>query len=339
METINNNKNRNTEKSIKTVLVAGGAGFIGSNLCRRLLSENNKVICLDNLFTGKMQNIQPLLTHKNFKFVNHDIIKPITTISEKIDEIYHLACPASPPKYQIDPIYTLKINFTGTINLLELAREKNSRILFSSTSEVYGEPEKTPQREDYRGNVNTIGIRSCYDEGKRVAETLMMDYHNKYGVDTRIVRIFNTYGPYMDKDDGRVITNLVRQMLNNEDITIYGDGTQTRSFCYIDDQIEGQIRLMNSDYHLPVNIGNPREITVNKLCEIIKTLIDTQSTIVFCPLPLDDPKNRNPDIGLAKKLLDWEPETDLIDGLKKTINYMKTDMSVKNLSEENLSVN
>lgn len=319
----------------KFVLVAGGAGFIGSNLCRRLLKEDNKVICLDNLFTGKMENIEELLPHKNFVFVHHDIIEPITSISENIDEIYHLACPASPPKYQIDPIYTLKINFTGTMNLLELAREKNSKILFSSTSEVYGEPERSPQSEDYRGNVNTIGIRSCYDEGKRIAETLMMDYHNKYGVNTRIVRIFNTYGPLMDKDDGRVVTNLVRQMVNNEDITIYGDGTQTRSFCYIDDQIEGQIRLMNSDYHFPVNIGNPREITVNKLCEILKTLIDTKSNIVFHPLPSDDPTNRRPDITLAKKLLDWEPETELVDGLRKTIDYIRNSVKECELEESN----
>jgi UDP-glucuronate decarboxylase len=332
MENSKNNINKT-----KTILIAGGAGFIGSNLCRRVLQENNKVICLDNLFTGKMSNIQELLSHDNFKFINHDIIEPITTISENIDEIYHLACPASPPKYQIDPIYTLKINFIGTTNLLELAREKNSRILFSSTSEVYGEPEKSPQREDYRGNVNTVGIRSCYDEGKRVAETLVMDYHNKYGVDTRIVRIFNTYGPYMDKDDGRVVTNLIRQMLNNEDITIYGDGTQTRSFCYIEDQIEGQIRLMNSDYYLPVNIGNPREITINKLCEILKTLINTQSNISYHPLPLDDPTNRRPDIELARKLLDWQPETDIINGLKKTINYMKTILSEETITKSNLS--
>lgn len=319
----------------KIVLIAGGAGFIGSNLCRRLLKEGNKVICLDNLFTGKMENIEELLPHKNFVFVHHDIIEPITSISENIDEIYHLACPASPPKYQIDPIYTLKINFTGTMNLLELAREKNSKILFSSTSEVYGEPERSPQSEDYRGNVNTIGIRSCYDEGKRIAETLMMDYHNKYGVNTRIVRIFNTYGPLMDKDDGRVVTNLIRQMVNNEDITIYGDGTQTRSFCYIDDQIEGQIQLMNSDYHFPVNIGNPREITVNKLCEILKTLIDTTSNIVFHPLPSDDPTNRRPDITLAKKLLDWEPETELVDGLRKTIDYIRNSVKECELEESN----
>ena len=328
----------NTEKNNnKIVLVAGGAGFIGSNLCRRLLKENNNVICLDNLFTGKIENIQEMLPDKNFAFVHHDIIEPITSISENIDEIYHLACPASPPKYQIDPIYTLKINFTGTMNLLELAREKKCKILFSSTSEVYGEPERSPQSEDYRGNVNTIGIRSCYDEGKRIAETLMMDYHNKYGIDTRIVRIFNTYGPLMDKDDGRVITNLVRQMVNNEDITIYGDGRQTRSFCYIDDQIEGQIRLMNSDYHFPVNIGNPKEITINKLCEILKTLIDTTSTIVFHPLPSDDPTNRKPDITLAKKLLDWEPETELVDGLRKTIDYIRN--SVDKTSFENCQSN
>ena len=255
------------------IFITGGCGFIGSNMCIRLLKEGNRVICLDNLFTGKMDNIESLLNDKNFTFINHDITKPII-IEENIDEIYHFACPASPPKYQIDPIYTSKVNFIGTMNLLELAKKNNCKILLSSTSEVYGEPELSPQKENYRGNVNTIGIRSCYDEGKRISETLMMDYHRQYNIDIRIVRIFNTYGPNMDKYDGRVITNFIRQILKNEDITLYGEGNQTRSFCYIDDQIEGLIRLMNSNYNYPINIGNPNELTVKQLAlTLIKLII------------------------------------------------------------------
>ena len=310
----------NIEKQSKTILIAGGCGFIGSNMCTRLFNEGNKIICLDNLFTGKMENIKNLIEETNFKFINHDIIEPIR-IEENIDEIYHFACPASPPKYQLDPIYTLKVNFIGTMNLLELAKDKKSKILLSSTSEIYGEPEISPQNEQYRGNVNTIGIRSCYDEGKRISETLMMDYHKKHNIDTRIVRIFNTYGPNMDKYDGRVVTNFIRQMLNNEDITIYGDGNQTRSFCYIDDQIDGLIKLMKSNYIYPVNIGNPQELKVKNLIDILLNLIDSKSKIVYLPLPKDDPTNRKPDISLAKKLLNWEPIVDLKTGLKKTINY------------------
>ena len=320
----------------KTILITGGAGFIGSNLCSRLLKEGNKVICVDNLFTGRLENLDfcTLKTsfsgevmndvkelNENFTFIKHDVIEPLT-IDEPIDEIYHLACPASPPKYQIDPIFTLKTNFLGTLNLLELANQKKCKILLSSTSEVYGEPEITPQREDYRGNVNTIGIRSCYDEGKRIAETLMMDYHNKYKVDTKIVRIFNTYGPNMDPYDGRVVTNLIRQILNNENITIYGDGSQTRSFCYIDDLLDGFIKLMATDYHYPVNIGNPYEISVKELAKILLDIIDSTSVLEYRPLPQDDPTNRKPDITLAKKLLNWEPKIDLETGLKKTILYM-----------------
>jgi UDP-glucuronate decarboxylase len=308
------------EKESKTILIAGGCGFIGSNMCTRLFDEGNKIICLDNLFTGNMKNIKNLIEETNFKFINHDIIEPIR-IEENIDEIYHFACPASPPKYQLDPIYTLKVNFIGTMNLLELAKDKKSKILLSSTSEIYGEPEISPQNEHYRGNVNTIGIRSCYDEGKRISETLMMDYHKKHNIDTRIVRIFNTYGPNMDKYDGRVVTNFIRQMLNNEDITIYGDGNQTRSFCYIDDQIDGLIKLMKSNYIYPVNIGNPQELKVKNLIDILLNLIDSKSKIVYLPLPKDDPTNRKPDISLAKKLLNWEPIVDLNTGLKKTINY------------------
>jgi UDP-glucuronate decarboxylase len=316
----------------KTILIAGGAGFIGSNLCKRLLNENNYIICLDNLNTGKLENIKPFMTNPNFKFIHHDIINSITLLMlnygiDKIDEIYNLACPASPPKYQSDPIFTLKTNFLGTMNLLDLAIQKKSKILLASTSEIYGEPEISPQPETYRGNVNTLGIRSCYDEGKRIAETLMMDYHRQYKVNTRIVRIFNTYGPNMDKNDGRVVTNLITQMLNNQDITVYGDGTQTRSFCYIDDLIEGIIRLMNSDYHLPVNIGNTNEITVNELSNILFQMIKTESRITFLPLPSDDPTNRRPDITLATNILGWEPKVELKNGLEKTIEYIQSDMN------------
>ena len=313
----------NTKKyNMKTILIAGGAGFIGSNLCKKLLDEGNKIICLDNLLTGKMKNIIKLMDNKNFIFKNKDIIESIK-IEEKIDEIYNLACPASPSKYQKDPIYTLKINFIGTLNLLELARKKNCKILLSSTSEIYGEPKISPQTESYRGNVNTIGIRSCYDEGKRIAETLMMDYHKKYNIDIKIARIFNTYGPNMDKYDGRVVTNFIRQMLNNENVTIYGDGSQTRSFCYIDDQINGLIKLMNSKYNLPINIGNINEISIKKLANILFKLIDTNSTLIYNPIPLDDPTNRNPDITLAKEILNWYPKINIKEGLIKTINFIK----------------
>ena len=306
----------------KTIVITGGAGFIGSNLCKKLLNEGNKIICIDNLFTGKLENIIDLMDNNNFIFINHDVINPVD-IYESIDEIYHLACPASPQKYQIDPIFTLKTNFLGTLNLLDLAVNKKCKILLTSTSEIYGEPQITPQKEDYRGNVNTIGIRSCYDEGKRIAETLMMDYHHKYNVDIRIVRIFNTYGPNMDEYDGRVVTNLIRQMLNNDDITIYGDGSQTRSFCYIDDLLEGLIKLMDSSYNYPTNIGNPNEITIKELSNILLELIETKSKIIFLPLPEDDPTNRKPDITLAKNILKWEPKTDLKTGLIKTISFFK----------------
>ena len=305
---------------MKTILIAGGAGFIGSNLCEKLLLDNNKIICLDNLLTGNKANIQHLINQANFEFINHDIVDPIK-IECEIDEIYNLACPASPPKYQQDPIYTLKINFIGVLNLLELAKNKNARFLQSSTSEVYGEPTISPQHEEYRGNVNTNGIRSCYDEGKRVAETLIMEYHNKYNVDTRIVRIFNTYGPKMDKNDSRVVSNFINQALNNQPITFYGDGDQTRSFCYIDDQIDGLIRLMNSNYIYPINIGNPYEISVKELANIIIDLTSSESQIVYKELPSDDPTNRKPDINKAINLLKWEPKYDLKHGLIKTIEY------------------
>jgi len=305
---------------MKRILITGGAGFIGSNLCERLLQEGNYVICLDNLYTGYLKNINHLLNNPQFEFINHDIIYPIE-YNGKIDQIYNMACPASPSKYQQDPIYTLQVNFQGVFNLLELAKTKNATILQSSTSEIYGEPEKSPQSESYRGNVNTIGIRSCYDEGKRLAETLMMEYHNKYNVDIRIVRIFNTYGPKMDKNDGRVVSNFINQAINNVDITLYGDGQQTRSFCYINDQLDGIIKLMNSDYIYPVNIGNPYELTVKMLAVIIIRLTGSQSNIVYEPLPSDDPTNRNPDITKATQLLKWDPKYELEEGLIKTIDY------------------
>ena len=305
---------------MKRILVTGGAGFIGSNLCEKLLLEENFVICLDNLYTGNIKNIERFLNNKNFEFINHDIINPLI-INGPIDQIYNLACPASPKKYQQDPIYTLKINFEGVKNLLELAKIKNATILQSSTSEIYGEPLISPQIESYRGNVNTIGIRSCYDEGKRISETLMMDYHNKYGLDIRIARIFNTYGPNMDKEDGRVVSNFINQALQNKDITLYGTGNQTRSFCYIDDQLEGLIKLMNTNYIFPINIGNPVEISVKELADIIILLTNSKSKLVYESLPLDDPTNRKPDISLAKKILKWEPIYDLQLGLKKTIDF------------------
>jgi len=307
---------------MKKILITGGAGFIGSNLCQRLLKENNRIICLDNLLTGNIKNIEHLLDNPNFEFINHDIIETIV-IEGNIDEIYNMACPASPPKYQIDPINTLKVNFIGVSNLLELAKLKNARFLQSSTSEVYGEPKVTPQKEEYRGNVNTIGIRSCYDEGKRIAETLVIEYNKKYGVDTRIARIFNTYGPKMDKNDGRVVSNFINQAINNEDITLYGDGEQTRSFCYIEDQLDGLIKLMNSNYIYPVNIGNPNEITMKQLALLILHLTNSDSKFVYRELPQDDPTNRCPDITKATHILGWKPVYHLHIGLTNTIHYFQ----------------
>jgi UDP-glucuronate decarboxylase len=318
---------------MKRILITGGAGFIGSNLCERLLAEGNQIICIDNLYTGSIENIKKFLDNSRFKFIKHDIIYPIK-IDGDIHQIYNLACPASPPKYQKDSIYTLKVNFQGILNLLELAKEKNATILQSSTSEIYGEPEISPQHEKYRGNVNTIGIRSCYDEGKRVAETLMMDFHKQYNVDIRIARIFNTYGPNMDKNDGRVVSNFINQVLNNKNITLYGNGEQTRSFCYIDDQIDGLIKLMNSSYVYPVNIGNPHEITVKDLANIITRLIKTKtdkttnSKIIYEKLPSDDPTNRKPDITLARDILKWEPKYHLETGILKTIEYFNNNNNI-----------
>lgn len=309
---------------MKQILVTGGAGFIGSHLCARLLEEENYVICLDNYFTGSVNNILHLEKNPYFELVRHDITSPY---SAEIDEIYNLACPASPVYYQVDPIQTVKTSVMGAINMLGLAKRKKAKILQASTSEVYGDPFEHPQTESYWGNVNPIGPRSCYDEGKRCAETLFMDYHRQNDVRVKIIRIFNTYGPCMSPNDGRVVSNFIVQALQNKDITIYGDGTQTRSFQYVDDLIEGMVRMMNTgdDFTGPVNIGNPGEFSMLELAELIIKLTETKSKIVFRPLPGDDPKQRKPDISLAKeKLGGWEPNIALEDGLKETIKYFRT---------------
>ena len=308
---------------MKKILVTGGAGFIGNHLCRRLLKEGNKVICLDNFFTGLKRHIEDLLSNPDFTLIEHDIVEPI---SLECNQIYNLACPASPPHYQFNPVKTMKTSVIGIMNMLELAKKNSATILQASTSEVYGNPLEHPQNEKYWGNVNPIGIRSCYDEGKRAAETLMTDYHRQYGVDIRIVRIFNTYGPNMDPKDGRVVSNCIIQALNSENITIYGDGSQTRSFCYVDDLVEGLIRMMNNknEFTGPVNLGNPSERTVLELAKEIKELTGSKSEFVFLPLPSDDPVKRKPDISLAQKELNWTPYTDITDGLKKTIEYFKS---------------
>lgn len=311
------------------ILITGGSGFIGSNLCKKLLLEknleNNKIICVDNNYSGSKKNIEELLDNPNFTFIYHNIIEPLELDENiKLDQIYHFACPASPVAYQADPIFTLKTNVLGIINVLELAKKHNATILLSSTSEVYGDPKESPQTEEYWGNVNPIGIRSCYDEGKRISETFMMEYKNNYNVDIRIIRIFNTYGPNMDKNDGRVVSNFINQCIMNESITIYGDGLQTRSLCYIDDLLEGLIKLMNSNYDKgPVNIGNPQEITIKELANIIKKITNSHSDIIYKPLPQDDPMKRKPDISKAKNILKWEPSTELQEGIIKTWNYFK----------------
>ena len=306
-----------------TILITGGAGFIGANLCKRLLNEGNKIICVDNLYTGQMRNIKPLMKNPNFKFINHNIIEPLS-IEEKLDQIYNLACPASPPHYQKDPIFTINTCYIGMSNMLQLAIKNNCKILQASTSEVYGDPLEHPQKETYWGHVNCFGIRSCYDEGKRSAETLCYNYINQYGVDCKIIRIFNTYGPCMDKNDGRVVTNFINQALCNQDITVYGDGLQTRSFQYVDDLIEAMIRVMKTDnnFHGPINLGNPNEFTIKELAEITLELIkDSKSKIIYVELPADDPCKRKPDITLAKETIKWEPKIHLREGLKKTIEY------------------
>ena len=300
-------------------LVTGGAGFLGSHLCERLLNDGHEVICLDNYFTGRMANVAHLRDNRNFELIRHDVTEPILL---EVDRIFNLACPASPIHYQFNPVKTIKTSVMGAINMLGMAKRVKARILQASTSEVYGDPAVHPQTEDYWGNVNPIGIRSCYDEGKRVAETLFMDYHRQNNVDIRIVRIFNTYGPRMLMNDGRVVSNFIVQALKGDDITIYGDGSQTRSFCYVDDLIEGFVRMMNQDKIIgPVNIGNPGEFTMLELAKEVLELTGSKSKIVYRPLPGDDPKMRRPNIDLAKSALGWEPTIPLRQGLEKTIVY------------------
>ncbi len=301
------------------ILVTGGAGFIGSHLCERLLGDGHEVLCLDNFFTGSKRNIAHLMDNKGFELIRHDITQPILL---EVDRIYNLACPASPIHYQYNPVKTIKTSVMGTIHMLGLAKRVKARILQASTSEVYGDPQVHPQKEDYWGNVNPVGIRSCYDEGKRVAETLMMDYHRQNGVDIRIVRIFNTYGPRMAENDGRVVSNFVIQALAGGDLTVYGDGSQTRSFCYVDDLVDGMVRMMERDGLIgPVNLGNPAETSILEFARRIIALTGSQSKVVFKPLPADDPRQRQPDIALAWKELGWEPQTGIDAGLKKTIDY------------------
>ena len=303
-------------------LVTGGAGFLGSHLCERLLNDGHEVLCLDNYFTGRLQNVSHLRDNRNFELIRHDVTEPILL---EVDRIFNLACPASPVHYQFNPVKTIKTSVMGAINMLGLAKRVHARILQASTSEVYGDPAVHPQKEDYWGNVNPIGIRSCYDEGKRVAETLFMDYHRQNKVDIRIVRIFNTYGPRMLMNDGRVVSNFIVQALKGEDLTIYGGGSQTRSFCYVDDLIEAFVRMMDQDEIIgPVNIGNPGEFTMLELAHAVLEQTGSKSKIVYQPLPGDDPKMRRPDITLAKNTLGWEPKVNLFDGLQKTIEYFKT---------------
>ncbi len=306
----------------KRVLVTGGAGFIGSHLCEKLLERECEVLCLDNFFTGRKENILPLLDNPYFELVRHDVD---FSIFLEVDEIYNLACPASPVHYQYNPVKTVKTNVMGSINMLGLAKRVNAKILQASTSEVYGDPIVHPQTEDYWGNVNPIGLRSCYDEGKRCAETLFFDYHRQSGVNIRVVRIFNTYGPRMHENDGRVVSNFIVQALQNKDITIYGEGQQTRSFCYVDDLVRGLIAMMEQDSGFigPVNLGNPSEITIKTLAEKVIELTGSKSKIIYCPLPQDDPVKRKPNISLAKEKLSWEPAIDLETGLDKTIGYFK----------------
>lgn len=309
--------------SLKRILVTGGAGFLGSHLCERLVGDGHDVICLDNFFTSQKKNVEHLLGNSNFELMRHDVTRPLWL---EVDEIYNLACPASPGHYQYNPIKTMKTSVMGAINLLGMAKRCNAKILQASTSEVYGDPEEHPQTEEYRGNVNPIGPRACYDEGKRAAETLFMDYHRMNKVKTRLIRIFNTYGPRMHPFDGRVVSNFIRQALEGRDITIFGDGMQTRSFCFRDDLVEGMIRLMNApdDLVTPVNIGNPGEYTIKELAEKVIELVGSQSKLTYHPLPADDPTRRKPDITLAKERLGWEPKVPLAEGLQKTIDWFKT---------------
>lgn len=308
---------------MKRILVTGGAGFIGSHLCKRLVENGDEVICADNLFTGTKKNILPLMDYDNFEFLRHDVTKELLV---EVDQIYNLACPASPVHYQYNPVKTMKTSVMGAINMLGLAKRVKARILQASTSEVYGNPQVHPQPEGYWGSVNPVGIRSCYDEGKRAAETLFFDYHRQNGVDIKVIRIFNTYGPNMNPNDGRVVSNFIVQVLNGEDITIYGDGTQTRSFCYVDDLVEGMVRMMASHdgFTGPVNLGNPGEFTMLELAEKVIALTGSKSKIVHRPLPQDDPAQRKPVIELARKELGWEPMVMLEEGLKKTIDFFRS---------------
>lgn len=311
---------------MKRILVTGGAGFLGSHLCDRLIERGDEVVCLDNFFTGRKVNVDHLRDHERFELVRHDVIDPFKF---EVDEIYNLACPASPVHYQFNPIKTVKTNVMGTLHCLGLAKRIGARVLQASTSEVYGDPDVHPQPERYRGNVNPIGIRACYDEGKRCAETLCFDYHRSNGVDIRVMRIFNTYGPRMLADDGRVVSNFIVQALRGEPITVYGKGEQTRSFCYVDDLIAGMMGLMDQDETVgPVNIGNPGEFTILELAEKVIALTKSKSKIVFEPLPQDDPLQRQPDISLAKKTFGWEPKIALDEGLKSTIAYFKADLGI-----------
>jgi len=303
------------------ILVTGGAGFLGSHLCERLLKQGHEVLCLDNFFTGRRKNVAHLAENPNFELIRHDVVDPFKF---EVDRIYNLACPASPVHYQYNPIKTVKTSVMGAINCLGLAKRVGARILQASTSEVYGDPEVHPQPESYRGNVNPIGLRACYDEGKRCAETLFFDYHRENKVDIRVVRIFNTYGPRMLPDDGRVVSNFIVQALKGEDLTIYGDGSQTRSFCYMDDLLEAMIRTMEQDDIVgPINIGNPNEFTIRELAETVLEKVQSSSKLVESPLPSDDPTQRKPDISLAQKVLQWEPKIQLDQGLGKTIPYFK----------------
>lgn len=314
---------------MKRILITGGAGFIGSHLCERLLNEGNDIICLDNFFTGSKENIRHLIGNNRFELIRHDITKEFFA---EVDQIYNLACPASPIHYQYNPIKTIKTSVVGIMNVLGLAKRCKARILQASTSEVYGDPKIHPQTEEYWGNVNPIGIRSCYDEGKRCAETFMMDYYRQNKVDIRIVRIFNTYGPNMALDDGRVVSNFIVQALKNEDITVYGDGSQTRAFCYVSDLIDGLIKMMNNEEGFigPVNLGNPVEYTILDFAKLIIELTNSKSQIVFKTLPQDDPVQRLPEISLAKSKLNWEPKVEIRDGLIKTISYFERVLSNKN---------
>ena len=312
------------------ILVTGGAGFIGSHLIDRLMEEGHDVLCLDNFYTGHKRNILKWMDNPYFELIRHDITEPIRL---EVDQIYHLACPASPVHYQFNPVKTIKTNVTGTLNMLGLAKRVKARFLLASTSEVYGDPDVHPQPEEYRGNVNTIGIRSCYDEGKRVAETLAFDYHRQNDVDIRVARIFNTYGPRMLENDGRVVSNLIVQALLNKPLTIYGDGSQTRSFCYVSDLVEGLMRLMNGDHIGPINLGNPGEYTILQLAQTIQNMINPDADIQFQSLPQDDPRRRQPDITRAKELLGWEPTIPLQEGLEMTINDFRARVTSNQTSE------